>query len=523
MKTTKQLLIGGPIRKSATEIVHPGTLALIMSVVTVLLVGFIVLMLYRSSIEEARLLLGDTAKGYANLIEAVVAFDTINSTDYPGGAREATLSQVQAAFQKFKAESTADVFHSQEVILGKQENDQILFIFRQHAKERFNGQSIPLNSKLAEPMRLAISGQSGTVIGKDYHDTDVLAAHEPLPGLGLGLVVKVDISEVRAPFVKASLISLLTAAVIIFLGVVIFMRLTVPLVKTFRQHSDLIESISKVQSLFITESNSAMVFGKLLTVILEITESEYGFVHSMEHGANKRKYLKALAISDIAWDKESQKLYNKMKLGGLRFYDFDLLFGDAATGGKVVISNYQPQDPRRKGTPDGHPAMDTFLAVPIMRGETVIGVIGVANRNSGYTLELVNKLKPLWSACSQLILAHKHRQEKQEVQIELINKNNDLSIALHELAKAVKENEALKQREKENIYRATVAGTQHILNNLLNQLKLVEMEIARNPNFNPDVARKFSLMTDQAGELVNKLSSVSEVEEQKIKDSVLPA
>ena len=70
-----------------------------MSLVTFLLIGFIIFLLYRSSMEEARLLLSDTAKGYANLIEAVVDFDAIHSTDFPGGPREATLSRVQADFQ----------------------------------------------------------------------------------------------------------------------------------------------------------------------------------------------------------------------------------------------------------------------------------------------------------------------------------------------------------------------------------------------------------------------------------------
>ncbi len=85
-----------------------------------------------------------------------------------------------------------------------------------------------------------------------------------------------------------------------------------------------------------------------------------------------------------------------------------------------------------------------------------------------------------------------------------------------------RQNEEQKQREKENIYRATVQSTQHILGNLLNQLILVKMEMNNNPEFSDDVVRKFESMTSKAQELMEKLSNVQEIEEEKIKDSVYP-
>jgi hypothetical protein len=44
---------------------------------------------------------------------------------------------------------------------------------------------VPFGSNLAQPMRRALSGQSGTVIGPDYRDVTVLAAHEPVAVLDL--------------------------------------------------------------------------------------------------------------------------------------------------------------------------------------------------------------------------------------------------------------------------------------------------------------------------------------------------
>ena len=104
----------------------------------------------------------------------------------------------------------------------------------------------------------------------------------------------------------------------------------------------------------------------------------------------------------------------------------------------------------------------------------------------------------------------------------LETQNHKLNKTLRDLETALKEVDTLKKREKENIYRATVHGTQHIMNNLLNQLTLVSMEIEKNTHFNPLVAASFEKMKAQALELVDKLSSVEEVEEQAIKESIRP-
>ena len=78
-------------------------------------------------------------------------------------------------------------------------------------------------------MRLALSGKSGTIIGLDYRGEKVLAAHEPVAELNIGIVAKIDLSEIRAPFVKAAFISGFFALVIIMLGVNLFFKITNPI------------------------------------------------------------------------------------------------------------------------------------------------------------------------------------------------------------------------------------------------------------------------------------------------------
>lgn len=107
-----------------------------------------------------------------------------------------------------------------------------------------------------------------------------------------------------------------------------------------------------------------------------------------------------------------------------------------------------------------------------------------------------------------------------------ITKNKELELefkeTIYKLSDALNEIKVLKQKEKENIYRATIHGTQHILNNLLNQLYIIKREIENHPTFSKDVAGKFDSMLIEAGNLVENLSSVENVEEEEIRKSVHP-
>lgn len=78
------------------------------------------------------------------------------------------------------------------------------------------------------------------------------------------------------------------------------------------------------------------------------------------------------------------------------------------------------------------------------------------------------------------------------------------------------------EKEKEEIYLATIHGAQHITNNLLNELKLVELEIEKHPDFDKEISAMFSDMLTEANDLIHELSSVDEINEQSIRQSVHP-
>jgi len=181
-------------------------------------------LLYKTAIKEEMTRLSETAKTQARLIEAVARFDKKYSVDYPSGAEQATLNQIREAHSKYEGFGITGEF-----TLAKKNGEQIVFLLSHRHYDLDNPKPVQWDSNFAEPMRAALSGKSGVLIGLDYRGVKVIAAYEPVADLNLGIVAKIDLTEVRAPFLRAALITGIFASALIILGVSVFFKVTNPI------------------------------------------------------------------------------------------------------------------------------------------------------------------------------------------------------------------------------------------------------------------------------------------------------
>lgn len=212
-------------------------LILIMTTIVVIVESLTIGILYRTAFVSQKLHLVETAKSQARLIEAIARYDKMYNRNYPGGAKQATIDQIKDAHSKYLGFGETGEF-----TLSKKENDQIVFILDHRHFDLDNLKPIPWNSELAQPMRLALSGKSGTTVALDYRGETVLAAYEPVNELDLGIVAKIDLAEVRAPFIEAGLLSGVIAFIVIVIGAVTFVKIINPIIKGLR---DTVTSLEK--------------------------------------------------------------------------------------------------------------------------------------------------------------------------------------------------------------------------------------------------------------------------------------
>lgn len=169
--------------------------------------------------------------------------------------------------------------------------------------------------------------------------------------------------------------------------------------------------LSEAQQKFISQETPREAFDGLLTGLLKLTGSEYGFIGVVQKTAEGAPYLKTNAITNIAWDDATRQFYEQNAPQGMEFFNLDSLFGEVIKTGQIVIANDPANDPRRTGLPEGHPPLSAFLGLPVYRGDELIGMIGIANRTGGYTEQLISALEPFLNTCANLISAYRYAMQ----------------------------------------------------------------------------------------------------------------
>jgi PAS domain S-box-containing protein len=195
-------------------------LVIIMVMIALAIGGVSISLLYLTAFEEERARLIETAQSQARLIEAVARFDRRSGQqDTPREAAAATISQIVDAHENYEGFGETGEF-----TLARREGDHIVFLLSHRHQNLDKRHPMAFDGIEAEPMRRALSDRSGTVVGLDYRGVTVLAAYEPVAELGLGIVAKIDLAEIRAPFLEAGGVVAVVSLVLIAAGAILFFR-----------------------------------------------------------------------------------------------------------------------------------------------------------------------------------------------------------------------------------------------------------------------------------------------------------
>lgn len=188
--------------------------------------------------------------------------------------------------------------------------------------------------------------------------------------------------------------------------------------RRLRDSERLLDAIRQVQLVYIVNPDPRATYDHLLQVLLKLTKSAYGFIGELLYDLEGRPYLKSHAITNLAWDVETQRLYEQTAATGMEFHNMKTLFGAVLTTGQPVLSNAPASDPRAGGLPPGHPPIHAFLGLPIRHSGEVIGMVGMANRPGGYEPATISYLQPLLTTCAYILEGMRQRQRRQRAEAE---------------------------------------------------------------------------------------------------------
>ncbi len=199
------------------RIISPRTVALLVTLFAVA-VGSGALSLrasYHAGFEQQGRLLQSFVRSQALIIETMADFNPpirgIQAADL-----EDILPVLETHVQRFEGFGETG-----ELRLARLVDGEIEFLLPERFPSHATPTPIRLPSERAEAIQRALAGESGIQVGIDHDGVQVLAAFEPLPDLGLGLVAHVDMAEVRAPYVRAAALSGAGGLLLIALGTLI--------------------------------------------------------------------------------------------------------------------------------------------------------------------------------------------------------------------------------------------------------------------------------------------------------------
>ncbi len=143
-----------------------------------------------------------------------------------------------------------------------------------------------------------------------------------------------------------------------------------------------------------------------LNEAIKLTESKLGYIYW--YNSKKKEFILNSWSKDVMNEcavMNPQTCYELEKTG---------IWGEAVRQQKpIIINNFASTNPLKKGFPKGHIELISFMTIPIFQLDEIVGVVGVANKETDYTetdvLQLSLLMNSVWNEAER-----KNAEEKYE-------------------------------------------------------------------------------------------------------------
>ena len=183
------------------------------------------------------------------------------------------------------------------------------------------------------------------------------------------------------------------------------------------RHGTILNSINQVFQETLTCESEEEVIGRCLEVAGNLTESEFGFFGEI----NENGRLDYMAFTSQVWD--ACEIPNAVE----SIMDLEIVsyWGRVIKEEKSQIVNDPDNDPDRRGLPEGHPSITSFLGVPLIQGDKTIGIITLANKKEGYNEVDKKNVEAISGAFVEALM-------RKRAEIKISESKDNLELKVHE-------------------------------------------------------------------------------------------
>ncbi len=180
--------------------------------------------------------------------------------------------------------------------------------------------------------------------------------------------------------------------------------------KIFRKNKknvNLDEIIDDINILLADENvERKFVCNHVLNKLIQLTNSEYGFIGRIIKDERGNLALKTKAVSNMAWNSSSYEFWKDNTNHPMIFKNMNTHFGEVITKNKSLIFN--KYDKSRKKLPKGHPMVKRFVGIVSntkYEGRSVL-MVGLCNKSGkrGYTKNNIENVQKIIDVLSYLMI-----------------------------------------------------------------------------------------------------------------------
>ncbi len=150
-----------------------------------------------------------------------------------------------------------------------------------------------------------------------------------------------------------------------------------------RRNEARLESFLKISQYRADSTQELLDFA--LEEAIALTNSKIGYVYFYDE--TKKEFILntwSKEVMNQCTIAEPQTLYHLDKTG---------IWGEAVRQGTpIILNDFQATHPLKKGYPDGHAPLYKYLTVPVFSDDRIVGVVGVANKETDYNPSDVRQL-----------------------------------------------------------------------------------------------------------------------------------
>jgi diguanylate cyclase (GGDEF)-like protein/PAS domain S-box-containing protein len=145
---------------------------------------------------------------------------------------------------------------------------------------------------------------------------------------------------------------------------------------------------------------------------IKITQSKIGYIYFYHE--DSRQFILNTWSKDVMKEctiANPQACYDLGKTG---------IWGEAVRQRKpIVLNDFQATHPLKKGYPEGHAPLHKFMTVPVFRNDTIVAVMGVANKSQNYNeadvLQLTLLMDAVWKSVDVKMGEEKLRESEERI------------------------------------------------------------------------------------------------------------